>query len=217
MSIDDGKEKFSGFGELAEFSASQYRWPKKGDRLLRAEDDWQRSVTFEDHQVSRHVHIWEGYIKAGATLVDQCEHSDNLERHQLVYPILFCYRHGLELAMKWIIGQYGRFAQIVPADHMHHDLWKLWGVCKNVILQVGSDGENESLRAVEQVVKDFHDLDRGSFSFRYSIDKKGMVISLPDVSFDLANIKDVMEGVNNLFTGADGQLDDNTKSLDWDY
>lgn len=214
MSVEEEKGKSPDFAKLANLTASDFRWPKKGDRLLRAEGDWQRSVTFNEHQIARHVHIWEGYIKAGATLVEQCEHADNLDRHELVYPILVCYRHGLELAMKWIIGQYRRFAQISPATH---DLWKLWGVAKKVILEVGSDGENESLWAVEQVVKDFHELDRGSFSFRYSIGKKGMVISLPDMSFDLANIKVVMEGVNNLFTGAYGKLDHNSASVDWNY
>ena len=90
---------------------------------------------------------------------------------------------------------------------MHHNLWELWRVCKTVILELGSNGEDEALRAVEKVIKEFHDLDQGSFSFRYSTDKKGMVIPLPNVSIDLSNIKDVMEGVTNFFDGADAQLD----------
>jgi hypothetical protein len=100
-------------------------------------------------------------------------------------------------------------------EYVHHNLWKLWSVCKKVIIEVGSEEGYEALLAVEQVVKDFHDLDKGSFSFRYSTDTQGAVISLPNVTFDLANIKDVMEGVNNLFTGADGQLDDNSKNMDY--
>jgi hypothetical protein len=143
--------------------------------------------------------------------------------------------------MKWIIHRYGRYAHISRAqytcskllcdegkkmlqrngdadaedqDYAHHDLWKLWKVCKKVILEVGSDGETEGLLAVEQVVKDFHDLDKSSFSFRYSTDKKGVVIRLPDAPFDLENIKNVMEAVNNLFTGADGQLDQNSSGAD---
>lgn len=196
---------------------TDFRWPKKGDRLLRAEGGWQRGITFDEQKISRDVHIWDGYMTAGATLVERCQRSDNpLERHELVYPILYCYRHGLELAMKWIISQYGKYAQIPQDDHQHHDLWSLWQVCKKVILEVGSDGGNEALNAVEQIVKDFHDLDRGSFSFRYSTDKKGMVVRLPKEPFDLANIKEVMEGVNNLFTGADGQLDNNSRNVDWE-
>ena|SRR5690349_9456137 len=86
---------------------------------------------------------------------------------------------------------------------------------ERIIIEVGSDGDTESLMAVEQVVKDFHDLDKGSFSFRYSTDKEGALIRLPNVPFDLTNIKDVMEAVNDLFIGADGQLDHNSSASDW--
>jgi hypothetical protein len=80
------------------FIDTEYKWPKKGDRLLRSEKDWQRSVAFEEQQVARHVFIWDGYMKAGATLVDQGQSGgDRVDRHELVYPILFCYRHGLSL------------------------------------------------------------------------------------------------------------------------
>lgn len=155
-------------------------------------------------------------MKAGATLIDQWQSSpDRSDCQLLVYPILFCYRHGLELAIKWIIGRYGKYARIPEADYGHHDLLKLWIVCRKVILEVGSDGETEALLAVEQVVKDFHELDKGSFSFRYSTGKNGAVIQLPNVGFDLTNIKNVMEAVNNLFTGADGQLDHNSGAADW--
>lgn len=193
------------------FIDTDYKWPKKGDRLLRAETDWQRAVTFAEHEITRDVFIWDGYMKASATLINQCQSAgDRADRHELVYPILFCYRHGLELAIKWIINRYGRYASIPKEDYIHHNLLQLWKVCKQVILEVGSDGEDEALLAVEQVVKDFHDLDKGSFSFRYSTDVNGAVIALPNVPFDLENIKNVMEAVNNLFIGADGQLDHNS-------
>lgn len=104
---------------------TDYKWPKKGDRLLRAETDWRRAVTFEEHQVARHAHIWNGYMKAGATLIEQCQSSgDRVDRHELVYPILFCYRHGLELAIKWIIDRYGRYASIPREDYAYHNLWQ---------------------------------------------------------------------------------------------
>ena len=214
MSAEDNQEKKSDslFAESGNFIPLDFRWPKKGDCLLRAEGGSPQNVTFEERGVTRHLFMWDGYMKAGAVLIDNCEHGDNLGRHTLVYSILFCYRHGLELALKWIIGRYGRIAAIVPANHMHHNLLELWKVCKTVILELGSDGENDALQAVEKLVKEFHDLDHGSFSFRYSTDKKGMVIYLPNESIDLFNIKDVMEGVTNFFDGVDAQLDYNASA-----
>jgi len=81
---------------------------------------------------------------------------------------------------------------------------------------VGSGGEDdEVLRVVEQIVKDFHDPDKSAMAFRYSTNKKGATIKLPDTSMDLENIRDVMEAVDNFFTGADGQLDENSSAVDW--
>ena len=115
--------------------------------------------------------------------------------------------------MKWIIGMYGRFAGIDSAHYRDHDLWKLWTACRKVILEVGSDGEDEALHAVQQVVKDFHELDKSSMAFRYSDDKNGITIELPDRPVDLDNVKDVMQAIHNFFGGVDCQLDNNSRNI----
>ena len=190
----------------------EHRWPKSGDRLLRNSDDWNRGVGFSRDHISRHVHIWSGYMSAGAALIDVCE-EDPHERHFLIYPILFNYRHGIELAMKWIIVSYVRYASIEVDDIEIHNLWQLWKLCKQIIIEVGS--EDESLPAVEQVIKDLHDLDGSALTFRYSCDKNGVLISMPDKLIDLNNIRDVMEGISHFFEGADGQLDANSSAIEW--
>lgn len=192
--------------------SKEFRWPKKGDRLLRDSEDWNRGVEFSHDEVSRHVHIWSGYMTAGATLIDACE-EDAYERHFLIYPILFNYRHGIELAMKWIIAMYGRYSSAKIGDIEHHDLWQLWKICKQILIEVGSD--DEAIPFVEQVIKDFHDLDKSALAFRYSRNKKGVLIALPDGMIDLENIRDVMEGISGFFDGADGLLDANSSAVDW--
>ena len=192
--------------------AQKYRWPKKGDRLLRDSEDWDRGVEFANDEISRHVFIWSGYMGAGAALIDACEEHSH-ERHFLIYPILFNYRHGIELAMKWIIVQYGRYSTVKIGEIEHHDLWQLWELCKQIIIEVGY--ESESIADIEQVIKDFHDLDKSALAFRYSRDKTGALIALPDGMIDLQNIRDVMEGVSHYFDGVDGQLDHNAGAVDW--
>ena len=192
--------------------AQENRWPKKGDRLLRDSEDWDRGVEFSNDEISRHVHIWSGYMSAGAALIEACE-EDRHERHFLIYPILFSYRHGIELAMKWVIARYGRYSTAEIGDIEHHDLWQLWKLCKQIIIEVG--GEDDAIAVVEQVIKDFHDLDKSALAFRYSRNKKGALIALPDGMIDLQNIRDVMEGVSHFFDGVDGQLDANASAVDW--
>jgi hypothetical protein len=143
-------------------------------------------------------------MSAAAALIDASE-DDRPERQVLIYPILFNYRHAVELAMKWIIVMYGRCSSAEIGGIEHHDLWQLWKICRQIITEVGADVE--AIPVVEQVIKDFHDLDRTALAFHYSQDRKGALIALPDGLINLENIRDVMEAVGNFFDGAVGQLD----------
>ncbi len=124
----------------------------------------------------------------------------------MIYPILFNYRHGLELAMKWIIVMYG--GQGLSGIDEDHDLWKLWKRCREIMQEFnGSDNDDEAALAVEQIIKDFHDLDKGGINLRYPWGKEGRTIRLPNGMIDLENLRDVMEGAANYFIGLDGWLD----------
>ena len=191
---------------------SKYRWPKKGDRLLPEAKNWGRGVTFPNDEISRHVFIWDGYMKAGAALVQACEECSD-ERHFLIYPILFNYRHAIELAIKWIIIQYGRYSTVQIGNIEHHNLWKLWQICKQIIIEVGS--ESEAISVVEGVIKEFHDLDKSAQAFRYPSNKEGVPFVLLYRMIDLQNIRDVMEGVSHFFDGVDGQLDHHSGAVGW--
>ena len=70
---------------------------------------------------------------------------------------------------------YGGYSTVQIDDYEHHDLWKLWCFCKQIIVELGS--EDEAIPAVEQIIKDFHDLDRSGQNFRYaySRDNKTLV------------------------------------------
>jgi hypothetical protein len=193
----------------------EFRWPKKGDRLLQTSGDRETAATFAPHQISRDAFIWDGYMTAGAALIDEAERRPH-DRYTLIYPILFNYRHGLEVAMKWTIERYGRLADLV-LDERDHDLWALWKKCKAILLAVPTSDEDEPLKAVEQIVKDFHDLDGFAVNLRYSKNKDGVTIALPDKPIDLENTQHVMEAVDNFFKGADGMLNNILSAVPDDY
>lgn len=190
------------------------RHPKKGDRLLRTLGDGKVGVKFVNSHLSRHAVLWDGYMKAGAGLIELCVQEEYYhERDYVIYPILFNYRHGLELAMKWIIIFYSGkgFEGVVTKSGDDHNLWELWKKCRKIIEQyVEDDDDKETTDVVEQIVKDFHDLDKPGTNFRYAFGKKGNQIKVPDnmVDVDFENIRHVMEGVSGYFTGLDGWLDD---------
>jgi len=143
-------------------------------------------------------------MAAGAGLIELCTQDGyEHERHFVIYPILFNYRHGLELAMKWIIILYS--GQGINEIDKDHNLWKLWKRCRLIIDQYESN-DTEADDVVEQIMKDLHDLDKAGITFRYAWDKAGKEITLPDYMIDLENIRDVMGGVEGYFNGLDGWL-----------
>ena len=81
---------------------------------------------------------------------------------------------------------------------------------KEIVLELGSDDGN-TLEVVEQVIKDFHDLDKSGQAFRYADAKRG-TFKLPEDAIDLGITREVMKGVDNVFAGVYGQLDDNVSA-----
>ena len=146
----------------------------------------------------REVCLWRGYMKAGAALIDEAQRQP-LHRNLLLYPILFNYRHGLETAMKWIIELSGGLGNVEREERDQQDLLALWRKCRTIFESVPELNGDEALEAVERVVKDFHDIDKNATSFRYSKNQNGAMITLPDKSIDLQNVRDIMEGVDNFF------------------
>ncbi len=88
----------------------------------------------------------------------------------------------------------------------HHDLWKLWKLCRQVIDRSG-DGDGTT-DIVEKIVKEMHDLDQSALAFRYGIGKNNKSPKLPEGFHDAENIRDVMTGVGHFFDGTDGMLSD---------
>ena len=62
-------------------------------------------------------------------------------------------------------------------------------------------------KAVGKIVKQFHDWDKSGIAFRYATTKNGAVVAFQHQDVDISNLKDVMEGVANFISGADGWLD----------
>ena len=54
-------------------------------------------------------------------------------------------------------------------------------------------------------------------AFRYSEDRNGVTLKLPDYPIGLDNIKDVMQAVEHFFSGVDGQLDANSSNAGYEY
>lgn len=75
------------------------RWPSRGDRLFLSAALTENNAEIHGSAESRAVFMMNGYRLAADRLVDEAL-ADRIDRHDLVYPIVFCYRQFLELSLK---------------------------------------------------------------------------------------------------------------------
>ena len=148
-----------------------------------------------------------GGYKQGADLMVESALKDRAAKDVLIFPIIFCYRHYIELSLKHLIANYGPTVGVTRSWNSH-DLSTLWNKVKVIIKGYGVDVEDDSTCVVADIITEFGKMDEGSFSFRYPVDKKGGLIELQLDSYNLVNIADVMEGVEGYFNGLDGLLDE---------
>jgi hypothetical protein len=187
-------------------SSLEIRWPCPDDRLVGKVLSWNNAIAFSDHPAEREALMLKGYFRAGHVLVDQCRKNPH-EGHTMIYPILFCYRHALEMTMQCIIGTYGHRYGVSLPTKKDHNLDPLWECTKLIFKHPDNKSAAVGVSTVERLIREFHHLDSRAVAFRYPVKKNGTLISLPDDVIDLINLREVMEGLEHFFSGADSYLD----------
>src|SRR6266498_3799416 len=112
-----------------------------------------------------------GYQEAADILIERLEETG---RHAdfLVFPIVYLFRHYLELLLKELIYRIRQLYDLKPpakekVDHKLHDLWE---TAKPLLAQL-ADGQDISLQlhAGDRLFREFQRFDAKGESFRYAI------------------------------------------------
>lgn len=130
------------------------------------------------------------------------------EQDTLIYPIVFLWRHYLELRLKGILRS-ARLLTDQPAEtKVDHKILALWHKVRPLLKEIESNVDSETLNAVEEIVIQFDQVDTDSFAFRYPTSKKG-IPSLPSKLYhiNIRNLTEVMQRVGNFLDSADTMLD----------
>jgi len=120
----------------------------------------------------------------------------------LVFPILFSYRHWLELQLKWLITVGSRWRGEEPRAVHTHELRALWREARAAI-EAAFPNDPADLDHIEAIIGELADVDPGSVSFRYARDRKGKT-NVPEelVRVNIGHVAGVMLKVGLIFDGA---------------
>ncbi|MBQ4750310.1 hypothetical protein FD845_26690, partial [Escherichia coli] len=172
---------------------------------LASDSDWHNNACLNympDHGTA----YTEGYRRAADILINHIDESGR-DQDFLVYPVLFLYRHHLELLIKQIIGLALALAED-PDKHQYkkddHNLNNLWPVAQKLILEVDDSYRPSDFRLVKEVVKALHQADERATDFRYARRNDG-TRSLEGIHYvntrwfgeKMGEVSDLLDGVDN--------------------
>ncbi|MEK3720581.1 hypothetical protein [Paenibacillus sp. FSL H8-0034] len=185
-------------------------YPKKGAKLFQGTSNYYEFAHFGWGIKSSFYGFIKGYKGVSDRAVDFAVKSKDiaiLDTH--VFPIIFNYRQFLELSLKALYLDYSSDPTEVKKEKFkdfNHNLMTVWNAIEPMLLEVCGSNK-EMVKHAKGYVEQFHKQDKSSFSFRYPITKQLEPIHKKEERFDLVNLKNRMEELDNYFGGADGALD----------
>ena len=136
----------------------------------------------------------DGYRKAADALVLKLldSHGDYIAdlhmRFGMIYPIMFLYRHYIEIEFKDLIALAGMTSLVDIKKMSGHGLKKLWSKVLECVEAVqGKDTRQEFEEAFEKVIEYFEQVDPRGDGFRYPKNVKGS--AQWDSSFEVDIVK----------------------------
>lgn len=157
------------------------------------------------HPVGR-TYTFAGEYWRAAKMIVQASSAEEL-RDIGACPVVFLYRHSLELYLKEILFTGGvlisQSADPRDVPKLGHDLEKLLNSCDEILRAAGA---TDALASVAPTIREFSRTDAGSFAFRYPVDRLGnqslkgnarQPLSSNDFSFNLDVFCTRMDAVLN--------------------
>lgn len=162
-----------------------------------------------------------GYRSSSKILLQNSQST--YELNTLVFPIIFTYRHYLELRLKSIFTGLNYFITETPLMECdepikrmimeRHDIQRIWGeILKlkeqlKLVDQAAIFDKSLDLQKADLAIKEFSQADRNSLAFRYSTDRSGQPSLPPNIEWiDANHFVNVMDEVANILEDIDNMI-----------
>jgi len=191
--------------DINNIPSEKMRPPKIGDQLFVEGDDWSMNAYLDLYRDPTEAYI-AGYKEAGDSLVKLAT-DRNGTADTLVYPIVFLYRHYIELRLKALLHDGCRLLECEYKPIFAHLLSDLWTKVRAILVELWPDENQANLEAMDSLIAQYDQLDPRSTTFRYPMDFKGNhSIKLQSPRVDLKHLKDVVEAMSIILEGASGAI-----------
>ncbi len=189
----------------------KFVWPKNDGKLFVNTGEYYEHAYFGwgNNECKYYGYIF-GYKKAGDILSDSVMESQDIKKcDTLIFPVVFLYRQYLELEMKSIYKKFsGENKESISSviKDCSHSLLKIWNKIKPILNKYSKKEEKGDIENVEKYIKQFHEMDKTSLTFRYSTDKNLNEVRDKASRINYRILKERMDELEMFFDSVNYQL-----------
>ncbi|MCG6350463.1 hypothetical protein [Vibrio fluvialis] len=172
------------------------------ESIFSEHENWHTNACLNFQSDMSHGYIY-GYKKAADSLVKKVI-KNHSEIDYLVYPIVFLYRHHIELQLKNLIElnmQLHNSKGNVAATHKIRDLWPQ---VKGYYRKLNNRSNQKEISFIDKIMDELCTIDSESMSFRYSKTKSGEV---PNKGLNQINLE--------VFSSVIGRVSDSLETFEY--
>ena len=177
------------------------QWPAdfSGQKLFIQGEDWQYNAMLNWSHFRADLYAF-AYKDAADGLVEAMANRQ-VPLDSGIYPLLFLYRHSLELQFKLMLKSARALTGKEPKNYDKHPLMPLWSELRHLLKDLGLERSDANATAVHEFIRQLDDVDPDSMAFRYATTNSGKD-HLPDVTH--INIRHLREVLNSVFVWLNG-------------
>ncbi|MBC3302256.1 hypothetical protein H0Z09_14090 [Pseudomonas sp. SWRI18] len=177
------------------------QWPAdfSGQQLFIQGADWQHNAMLNWSHFRADLYAF-AYKDAADGLVEAMANRQ-VPLDSGIYPLLFLYRHSLELQFKLMLTSARALTGKEPKVYDKHRLMPLWSELRHLLNELGMEHSDANANAAHQFIRQLDDADPDSMAFRYAMTNNGKD-HLPDITH--INIRHLREVLNSVFVWLHG-------------
>ncbi len=194
-------------------------WPNEYKELLKNDGGWYEFSQIERGQRSQQfISYCMAYKEAADILVNKSlSERDTFFLDLLVIPVLFLYRHYIEISLKSFIIEYSLETDEELVNKFKgakgHNLINLWSEYYKINKKYLAKKEKNTFNIVEEYIKDFNKHDEISTNFRYPVNTKLELNFRENQIINLKHLKEVLDEIEGFFNGNFDYME-NIKSIE---
>lgn len=151
-----------------------------------------------------------GFQKAAESLAQVMLHAYETDRDTLVFPWLMCWRHYVELQLKYQLETCEQILRLPPPEpraRNHHRILDLWQELAPLLERLRPSDSKAEIKVVGRLIKELSKIDPDSMHTRYPKTTKGDPTMMGIKILNIIGVHEAMSGMAAFFNGVEAAIE----------